>query len=175
MPAFGVLAGLLCHIYAGPFSRPPRRLARGTGRRAVIGLFSKESAIVLLAAMVLYDLVFPGWRSRRLPGMPPSGLALALFFAVRQSVLSKLPSGDIPFADNPLIAADFLDRALHRGQSDRQVPRAPRLARANLSCDYSYNQIPLSTWSDWPTWAAVAVCLALAAAAIFCYRRRPRR
>jgi tetratricopeptide (TPR) repeat protein len=40
-----------------------------------------------------------------------------------------------------------------------------------LSCDYSYNQIPLFTWGDWKTLAAVAACAALAAVAIVCYRR----
>ena len=42
---------------------------------------------------------------------------------------------------------------------------------SRLSCDYSYNQIPLFTWGDWKALAAVAACVALAAVAIVCYRR----
>jgi protein O-mannosyl-transferase len=48
----------------------------------------------------------------------------------------------------------------------------------NLSCDYSYNQIPLfrgtfDGWGDWATLLAVLTCLAAAALAAASYRRRP--
>ena len=165
LAAFGVLAGLLCYIYAGRSSTRRAAWMAALSVAAVIGLFSKESAIVLLAAMALYDLVFPGWRSRA-AGYVAVGISVAFFFAVRQSVLSKLPSGDIPFADNPLIAADFWTS---RFTAVKVIGKYLALLvwPAHLSCDYSYNQIPFSTWSDWPTWAAVAACLALAAAAVF--------
>jgi tetratricopeptide (TPR) repeat protein len=42
---------------------------------------------------------------------------------------------------------------------------------SRLSCDYSYNQIPLFNWSDWQALAAVAACAALAALAMVSYRR----
>jgi tetratricopeptide (TPR) repeat protein len=171
LAGFGVLAGLLCHIYAGRSSTRRAGWLAALSVAAAIGLFSKESAIVLLAAMALYDMAFPGWRSRA-AGYAAAGISVALFFAVRQSVLSKLPSGEIPFADNPLTAADFWTS---RFTAVKVIGKYLALLvwPAHLSCDYSYNQIPLSTWSDWPTWAAVAACLALAAAGVFCYRRRP--
>ena len=61
LAAFGVLAGLLLHIRAG--SAAGRRKLRYLAALALvvgIGMFSKESAIVVLAAMALYDLAYPG-------------------------------------------------------------------------------------------------------------------
>ena len=171
LAGFGVLAGLLCHIYAGRSRAAVPPGSAGLAAAATIGLFSKESAIVLLAAMAIYDFCFPGWRAR-IAGYGAIGIALGLFFGVRQAVLAKLPSGDTPFGDNPLIAADFWTA---RFTAIKVIGKYLWLLvwPAHLSCDYSYNEIPLSTWSDWGTWAAGAACLALAAAAVFCYRRRP--
>ena len=72
LAAFGVLAGLLCHVQGGAASGW-RKLAwlAGLALATTIGLFSKESAVVVLAAMVIYDLAFHRtWRARayRIPG-----------------------------------------------------------------------------------------------------------
>src|SRR5208283_725355 len=66
LAAFGVLAGLLCHVQGGAASgwRKFAWLA-GLALATTIGLFSKESAVVVLAAMVIYDLAFhQTWRAR---------------------------------------------------------------------------------------------------------------
>src|SRR5205807_9565903 len=59
LAAFGVLGGLLCHIMAARASR--QRKAAWLGALAVVtaaGIFAKESAIVVVAAMLIYDITF---------------------------------------------------------------------------------------------------------------------
>ena len=67
LAALGMFAGLLCHIRA---SRAPGRgkLAwlGGLTVAVAVGMFSKESAIVVLGVMLLHDVAFEpprGWRS----------------------------------------------------------------------------------------------------------------
>jgi hypothetical protein len=108
LAAFGVLAGLLCHIHGGAAS-PRRKLAwlSGLALAATIGLFSKESAVVLLAAMVIYDLAFhQTWRTRA-AGYLALAVPFLVFFYVRGQVLARLPAGVVPFGDNPLMGAGF--------------------------------------------------------------------
>jgi hypothetical protein len=159
LAAFGVLAGLLSH----------RRAARAQGRdrvlwlaalfaAATIGFFSKESAIVLLGVMVAHDLVFdgPAWR-RAVPGYAATGAAAVLFLAIRASVLGHVPFGPLPFTDNPLLGTDFWTARLTAiGVIARYFGLL--LWPARLSCDYSFNQIPLfhGRWFD-PTDAAVTI------------------
>ena len=171
LAAFGVLAGLLCHIQGGAASGW-RKLAwlAGLALAATIGLFSKESAVVVLAAMVIYDLAFPQtWRARA-AGYLALAVSFLVFFDVRDQVLAKLPSAVVPFGENPLLGADFWTARL---TAVKVVGKYLWLLLwpSHLSCDYSYNQIPLSTWVDWKALAAVAACAALAAVAIACYRR----
>src|SRR5271157_5777261 len=57
LAGFGVLAGLLCHVHGGAASLWRKLLwLSGLALAATVGLFSKESAVVVLAAMVIYDL-----------------------------------------------------------------------------------------------------------------------
>jgi len=171
LAAFGVLAGLLCHVHGGAASGW-RKLASlaGLALAAAIGLFSKESAVVVLAAILIYDLAFhQSWRARA-----AGYLALAppflVFFYVRDRVLAQLPSAVIPFGDNPLVGAGFWTARL---TAIKVVGKYLWLLLwpSHLSCDYSYNRIPLFTWGDWKTLAAVAACAALAAVAVVCHRR----
>jgi tetratricopeptide (TPR) repeat protein len=171
LAAFGVLAGLLCHVQGGAASGW-RKLAwlAGLALAATVGLFSKESAVVVLAAMVIYDLAFhQTWRARA-PGYLALAVPFLVFFYVRGQVLASLPSGLVPFGDNPLVGAGFWTARL---TAIKVVGKYLWLLLwpSRLSCDYSYNQIPLFTWGDWKTLAAVAACAALAAVAIACYRR----
>jgi tetratricopeptide (TPR) repeat protein len=170
LAGFGVLAGLLCHVHGGAASGW-RKLAWLTGLAlaAAVGLFSKESAVVVLAAMVIYDLAFhQTWRARA-AGYLALAVAFLVFFTVRGQVLSTLPGGLVPFGDNPLMGAGFWTARL---TAIKVIGKYLWLLiwPGSLSCDYSYNQIPLFTWSDWKTLAAVAACAALAAVAIVCYR-----
>jgi tetratricopeptide (TPR) repeat protein len=171
LAALGVLAGLLCHVQGGAAS-PRRKLAwlSGLVLATTIGLFSKESAVVLLAAMVIYDLAFrQTWRVRA-AGYLALAVPFLVFFYVRGQVLARLPAGVVPFADNPLMAAGFWTARL---TAIKVVGKYLWLLLwpSRLSCDYSYNQIPLFTWGDWKALVALAACAALAAVAVVCYRR----
>ena len=108
LAAFGVLAGLLCHVQGGAASGW-RKLAwlSGLALATTIGLFSKESAVVVLAAMVIYDLAFrQTWRARA-SGYLALAVSFPVFFYVRDQVLANLPSAVVPFGDNPLVGAGF--------------------------------------------------------------------
>jgi tetratricopeptide (TPR) repeat protein len=171
LAGFGVLAGLLCHVQGGAASGW-RKLAylAGLALATTVGLFSKESAVVVLAAMVIYDLAFHRtWRARA-SGYLALAVSFLVFFYVRDRVLANLPSAVVPFGDNPLVGADFWTARL---TAIRVIGEYLWLLLwpSHLSCDYSYNQIPLFAWGDWKTLAAVAACAALAAVAMVCYRR----
>ena len=63
LAAFGVLAGLLCHV-RGASAAGRRRMAwlAGLAAAQAVGLFSKENAAVLPGIMLLYDLTWSGAR-----------------------------------------------------------------------------------------------------------------
>jgi tetratricopeptide (TPR) repeat protein len=171
LAAFGVLAALFCH----------RKALQSAGRRKVawlvgiafamtVGMFSKESAIVALALVPLYDATFgeaSSWRSRI-----PSYIALVIpclaLLVVRASVLAKAPAAPFPFVDNPLIGADFWTARL---TAIKVIGKYLLLLAwpAQLSYDYSYNAIPVS--ADWKAFLALIVCLAALVIALRSYRR----
>ena len=178
LAAFGVLAALLCYA---------RSVAAG-GRRAVgwlaallgattIGVFSKESGVVAIAAVFFYDIAYcrgAPWR-RRAPGYLATALPVGAFLLVRDQVLSKLSVPAIPFTDNPLFGADFWTGRLTAVKVLGKYLWL-LLWPSHLSCDYSYNQIPLlgwrfDNWEDWKAVVALAVCAGAAVLAVACYRR----
>ena len=171
LAGFGVLAGLLC--YAKSVAACGRRKLAWLAAlmlAATIGMFSKESAVVLLAAMAIYDFTFGTGRARdRLPGYLALALPLALFWYVRSRVVAGLAAAPVPFTDNPLVGADFWTARLAAVKVIGKYLWLLVWPR-DLSCDYSYNQIPLFAWG-FGSFAALAVCAAAAAAAVFCYRR----
>ncbi len=178
LAGLAVLGGLLCYI-ASARSAGKQRLAwlAAAAAATAIGMFSKESAIVVLAVMVLWDLAFPETTAgrSRLPGYLAVGGACAAYLAVRYSVMDKLPPIVVPFPDNPLNRTDFWTWHL---TAFRVLGRYLGLLvwPSLLSCDYSYNQIPLFGWTlrtgdDWRVILSLALCLALGAIGLACYRR----
>lgn len=148
MAALGVLGALLQHAL----------LMRSSGRRNVLGpvgifaatlfgVFSKENAVVVPAVLFLYDMVIRerpfSWR-RVFPGYAAATAAVIVMLVVRYSVLSGLPSPDLPFVDNPLVGAGFWTARL---TALEVVWRYVALLvwPQRLSWDYSYNQIPMAT------------------------------
>ena len=138
-----------------------------------VGVFSKESAVVILGVIVLYELVW--WRERRnLRGLlfgcaaiaPP---LLAMWYA-RSIVVPGSPQ--FPFVDNPLVAADFWTARL---TALKVIARYLGLLvwPAHLSVDYSYAEIPLArgSASDWFAWSIVAIAIA----AVIAFRRNRDR
>jgi len=175
--SFGVLAGLLCYVRSTAASgwRKSAWLLALTLVTA-IGLFSKESAVVVLGVMVIYDFTWRTvpWRAR-VPGYLAVLLPAGIFLYARHQVLDKLPVVHFPFVDNPLAGAGFWTARLTAVKVIGKYLWLLVWPR-HLSCDYSYDQIPLidgrwNTWEDWKAVVALAVCVAAAVIAILCYRR----
>ena len=178
LAAFGVLAGLLCHVRAAS-AAGRRRLAwlAGVAAAQAAGLFSKESAVVLPGIMLAYDLTWfdrTMWR-RRAPAYGALALPFAAFFYLRGRLHLHML---IPFADNPLVNVGFWPARLTAVKVFGKLLWL-FLWPARLSADYSYNAVPLFGWRA-PIWEnaktlmAVAVCLG-AALLVFILAVRGRR
>jgi hypothetical protein len=184
LAALGVLGGTLLHARAGhgPGRRAVPRLA-GLAAATALGVLSKESAAVLPAVMALFDLTAP----RRVPERRRSravaagyvvvlGTLLAVWL-VRTRVFAALPQAHVPFVDNPLVAADFWTARLTAvGVMGRYFWLL--LWPSMLSCDYSYDQIPLAHWpptspTDWQPVLVLGLLVAVVVAAIRLGRREP--
>jgi tetratricopeptide (TPR) repeat protein len=161
LAAFGVMAGLLCHVRATrntPANRRAGWLAALAAAQA-IGIFSKESAAVLPALMLLYDLTWPQratWRARA-PSYAAAMLPLAGFFVVRTALHVHMA---IPFTDNPLVGAGFWTARI---TAVKVIGKFLWLFLwpAHLSADYSYNAVPRFGWFS-GGWEDVKAVLALA-------------
>ncbi len=178
LAAFGVLAGLLCYVKAS--TAPPRSWLAwlaGLAGAQTVGIFSKESAVVLPGVIFLYSLVWngrPGWR-RRAAAYGAMALPLAAFFFMRAQLRQHMV---IPFADNPLVNAGFWTARLTAVKVIGEFLWL-FLWPARLSADYSFNAVPLFSWhatsaEDLKALLALAVCV-LAAALIAVLAVRARR
>ncbi|MGP8247134.1 MAG: protein O-mannosyl-transferase TMTC1-related protein [Bryobacteraceae bacterium] len=174
LAALGVLGSLLSYTKAMRSSGRIRAAwFLAAALAASIGIFSKESAIVAIGVLVLYDLSLGGnvpWRSR-LPGYAAVAGPALVFLAVRSLVLARVAYGPIPFTDNPLVGASFWTSGL-TAVKVVGYDLVLLLWPSSLSCDYSYNQIPLFTWNlaSWEDDKALLALLACIAAAVFALR-----
>jgi protein O-mannosyl-transferase len=188
--ALSVLGGLL--LYA--------KSATVTGWRKVpwlggmmlttaIGIFCKESAVVVVGAVAAYDFVYrlqrkrPMWLSNLVSNfwgffctgyvwfIPP----LIGLWLVRAHVFANLPPPELPFVDNPLADAGFLTS---RVTAIKVIGYHLSLLiwPWSSSCDYSYNQIPLMSWTfhTWEDWKAVLALLAVIAIIVIAVRQLRR-
>ncbi len=173
LAAGSILSGVLINLKASE-TTGWRRFAWLAGLLAVstVGIFSKESAAVLIAVITLYPVVW--WsecnaRKALLLGSLVALLPLAVMLYLRSIVLAGSPPMKFPFTDNPLTGADFWTARLTAikimGQDLWQM-----IWPAHLSSDYSYPQIPLAHGapSDWTAWFSVVLA---AIAMILAYRR----
>jgi tetratricopeptide (TPR) repeat protein len=178
LAAFGVLAALLAYrqfIRSPGAYRIPWLLAAAVA--SAIGIFSKESGIVVLGVLVLYDLAFAPAAPlrRRLPGYIAIAAPCVAYFAARAYALAKVPYSPLTFTDNPLAGPGFWTSRL---TALRVLVKYLALLAwpQHLSVDYSFNAIPLFTWhltsaEDWKTIFSVVVIIAAAALALYSYRR----
>lgn len=173
LAAFGVLAGLVCHA-EGQRAAEGKRIAwlSGLALAAAIGMFAKESGVILPGAMLLYDLVFPArapW-SRRWQGYAAVVLPFVSFFYLRAQMKAANAAEIIPGADNPLWNADFWTARL---TSLTFIGDYLRLFfwPSKLSPDYAYNQLPLAGWSSWRAWLSGGICIGAVCAALASWRR----
>jgi protein O-mannosyl-transferase len=155
----------------------------------LLGVFCKESAIVVIGVVGLYDVTYrlqrrdPNWFVNLcknfwqffwkgyvafLPGL----FAMTI---VRKIVFARLRPPEQPFVDNPLVGADFWTARI---TAIKVIGKYfwlllwPRM----LSCDYSYNQVPIvnwsfRTWEDKQALVALAVIIFVFVIAILSYRR----
>jgi tetratricopeptide (TPR) repeat protein len=166
LAAMAVLGGLLLYVRSSAL----RGLRLGLVAVALlavatVGVFSKENAAVLLGLMLLWDVSFGignWWRGvwSRVPAYAAATASLALLWWVRQRVFGPLPLPEFPFVDNPLVVADFWTARLTAIKViglDLWLLVRP----LHLSCDRSYNQIPVAGWPDAFAWLALAVVAAI--------------
>ena len=177
LAAMAVLGGLLLYARLDSLVGWRARAAvAGLFAVATAGVFSKENAAVLLALMALWDLCrpTPPTLPRRLRAAAYAAVAasLALLWMVRAAVLGAMPSPQVVFVDNPLRATGFL---VARWTAIKVIAMDLGLLvwPAGLSCDRSYNAIPLAGPGDLAAWISLAIVVALLAAAI-ARRRRDR-
>jgi tetratricopeptide (TPR) repeat protein len=170
LAAFGVLAGLLCHV-RGVSATARRRLVwlLGLSAAQTIGLFSKENAVVLPGIMLLYDLIWSErstWR-KRAPAYAVLALPLAAFFYLRGGLDTHML---VEFTENPLVNSGFWTARLTAVKVTGKFLWL-FLWPARLSADYSYNAVPVfgsaaSFWENAKALITVAVCAAAALLAV---------
>ncbi len=191
LAAMFVLLGLHIHLSI-PHSPGVRRvvLQMGLGIMALLAVFSKENGVLIVGLMFLADLMLArhdretsslkslrdrllnrGW----LPYVYVSS-ALLLMVAVRRSVLQESQIVNQISTDNPLVMADFWTARL---TSIRVIGDYGYLFvwPSTLSCDYSFNQIPLFGWTltsadDLASWLAVVWIGALFAMILWAWLHR---
>ena len=157
-----IFGGFLCYLESKK-AAGPRRLASlaGLALATAIGAFSKESAVVLPAVIVLYEVCFNQEWSKMLDGCAASAIPIALMLWQRTAVLSASLPAEYPFLDNPITGAGFW---IGRLTAIKLLGRYLGLAfwPLKLSADYSYAQIALArgSFGDWVCWLAVAAALA---------------
>lgn len=171
LAGMATLGGLLIYLRSAE-AVGRRRLAWLMGLMAVttVGVFSKESAVVVVGIVALYEATW--WNPRRLRGFLMGCTAmcpalLAMWWA-RSRVLATSAPTRFPFQDNPIVGADFWT-----GRLTAVKVMAKYLGLlvwpAHLSVDYSYAQIPLADGrlTDWIAWITMA---AVAIGVVFLYR-----
>jgi tetratricopeptide (TPR) repeat protein len=163
LAGIGVLAGLLCYM-KGQAEQRRHKFAWLAGLTAaqVLGLFSKENAIILIALMLLTDVAWPprSQKIQRLPFYLAAALPCAVFLFVRARSYAHM---QVLFIDNPLVGAGFWTARL---TAIKVIGKYLGLFvwPASLSPDYSFNAISvfswrLTEWEDVKTVLAALVCV----------------
>ena len=170
LAAMATLSGLLFYLKSTE-ARGARRWLWLAAVMAVtsIGVFSKESAVVIPGVIVLYELVW--WSQRKnlrglLLGCAATAIPILALLYARTLVIVGSPQ--LAFVDNPLVGADFWTARL---TALKVMARYLGLLiwPARLSADYSYAQITVAhgSVSDWVAWIIVAAVIA----AVIVFRR----
>ncbi len=179
LAGLALLAGTLLYIRSMRASGPGRLLCLAAiGLVALLGVFSKENAVMLAGILVLFDLTYrlgEGNRLReriiRFRGFFWNGYvalvpALVLLWVVRLRLTDRWPVPEFPFVDNPLQGAGFWTSRLTAIQVLGRY-LALLVWPRELTSDRSYDQIALfswrlASWQDWATLLALALVILLA-------------
>ena len=186
LAAFSILAGGWCYLRAaGAAGLRKLPWLGGVALLACAGVLMKESAVMIGAFMLLYDWL---WRWPELPGVTwrerlPAAVrefvlkgwitlipAVCLLLWARHRLLYASPVSGQLFVDNPIAFAGLFPGFM---TAMKVIGRYLGLLvlPGTLSCDYSYNQIPLfgeaaHWWENLYAWVALAVVVALVWAAV---------
>ena len=165
LAGMAVLGGLLLYLKSSETSGRRRWACLGALSAATaVGVFSKESAVMLLPVIVLYEAIW--WKERRQAlGLARGSIAVLIpiqaMLYQRASVLWSSAPTTFPFYDNPIVGAGFVT-----GRLTALEVMGKYLALlawpARLSCDYSWSQIPLVGGGapDWLGWMALGAATA---------------
>jgi tetratricopeptide (TPR) repeat protein len=167
-----VLAALLLHARDYRWGRLPAGFTRGIAVLCyALGALSKESAFILPAFLVLYDLVLGRGPSKRIKDYAMYAAAALVLLGVRAAATAG-PKTPIAFADNPVIRAALGVRLVTAiAVIGRYVGLL--LWPARLSVDYSFAQtVPLTDVMN-PAFLAGLVAIAALAGIGFALRSRP--
>ena len=148
-----LLAALV--VYSGAAARP-----LALGALCLAGCLSKESAAVLPALLLLWDITTerkPRWRD-----YAAVGLALAAAFWMRERAFAAQPWPEMPFLDNPLRGMGFWTARL-TAVKVLGMELALLVWPRNLAFDHSYNQIAPAGWRDLGVWISLAVMVQIVA------------
>lgn len=169
LAGMAVLGGFLMYVKATE-SAGRRRLAWFTGLMVVTiaGVFSKESAVIIIGVIALYELTW--WKERKptrslLLGCVATVPPIAVMLIQRSRVLASSRPPEFPVFDNPIVGASFWTGRI---TAITVIPRYIQLIfwPSTLSTDYSYAQIPLArgVWQDWLACGVVLAIIGLVAA-----------
>lgn len=186
-----VLTALLLHARGLEARRLRFWEPLGIALVTLAGVFCKESAVVIVALMPLYDFSFPPggtarpvwrrlWQRFRDVGwlhyaaLAPAVVSLLL---ARKLLLYYSPVYGQIAVDNPLVLTDFWTARMTAVKVLGHY-LAMLFWPATLSCDYSYNQIRLFGWTltgdgDWQAWVSLIVLVALGVVTWRARRRNP--
>lgn len=170
LAAFGVLSGFLMYLKSRE-STGGRRISWLVGLMAAtaVGVFSKESGVVIFPVVALYEICW--WKDRKqLRGLLYGTVAIAVpliaMLGQRALVLARSTAPEFPYVANPELGANFF---VARLTAIKVLAHYLWLLAwpANLSWNYYYNQIPLArgSFGDFIAWIAIAASIAAAAIA----------
>jgi tetratricopeptide (TPR) repeat protein len=156
-----------------------------------VGVFCKETGIVVLGVLMLYDFTYrlrqkhPNWLVNLIANFWEFALkgyvvlaapVLAMFYT-RSWVFGNLRPPELPWVDNPLARPDV-------GFWQARLTAIKVIGKyfwlllwpQVLSCDYSYNQVPIVNWhfntfEDWKAFIALVAVVTVILVAIRNYRR----
>ena len=168
LAALAVLGGLL--LYRRLQTQPRRITLAALSTVAAFGVLAKENAAILPGLMLLSDAVF-----RRRPAVTAYAAVVLPLVAVwlwRAHLYAGLPAVEIPFVDNPLVAADFWTARL---TALKVLWKCCALLfwPATLTCDYAYREIALARWTDPSALGGLTLVAVLVALAVRTRHRQP--
>ncbi|PWT89234.1 MAG: hypothetical protein C5B56_07450, partial [Proteobacteria bacterium] len=174
LAAMGAISALLCYRSALAGSGPKRFFSiAGIAAGSFVAVWSKESGIVVIAALVALDLIFLrsiSARMARAAALSAAAFPIVAYLIVRDRVLAQFPAAITPFVDNPLTGGSFW---AGRITAFRVIGQYLSLLvwPARLSADYSFAQIPVQI----DLWGLLSLTVCALAAILACAAVRRNR